>query len=125
MKAFISSIVAAGVATLASIPAAIAGPYFNSEINSGFLGSQYQASVIDNHIGYEGAVSDGLVSYYIQGGPALLVEDGSSTEVEMSGKAGGNITISPDKLDLYGEVSFLTGEDDPSYGTKLGLKFKF
>lgn len=125
MKAFISSIVAAGVATLASIPAAFAGPYFNSEINSGFLGSQYQASVIDNHIGYEGAVSDGLVSYYIQGGPALLVEDGSSTEVEMSGKAGGNITISPDKLDLYGEVSFLTGEDDASYGTKLGLKFKF
>lgn len=125
MKAFISSIVAAGVATFASIPAAFAGPYFNSEINSGFLGSRYQASVIDNHIGYEGAVSDGLVSYYIQGGPALLTQEGSSTEVEMSGKAGGNITISPDKLDLYGEVSFLTGEDDASYGTKLGLKFKF
>lgn len=125
MKAFISSIVAAGVASLASIPAAFAGPYFNSEVNSGFLGSSYQASIVDNHIGYEGAISDGLVSYYIQGGPALLIQDGSSTEVEVSGKAGGNVTLTPEKLDLYGEVSFLTGESDASYGTKLGLKFKF
>ena len=125
MKAFISSIVAAGVASLASIPAAFAGPYFNSEVNSGFVGSKYQASIVDNHIGYEGAISDGHVSYYIQGGPALLIQDGSSTEVEVSGKAGGNIEIAHDKLDLYGEVSFLTGEKDASYGTKLGLKFKF
>jgi len=28
-------------------------------------------------------------------------------------------------VDLYGELSFATGEDDVAYGAKLGTKVKF
>jgi hypothetical protein len=30
-----------------------------------------------------------------------------------------------EKVSLYGEVSFMTGDEDNSYGTKAGLKFNF
>ena len=123
MNAFIPTSFVAGLA-IAAIPAAHSGPFFNSEINSGFVGSDYTASVVENHIGWEGAIEDGHVSYYIQGGPALLLDDNSDTELEFSGKMGANVELVHDKLDLYGEVSVLSG-DEASYGTKVGLKYKF
>ena len=43
---------------------AIAGPYANVEANSGWSGTDYGGTVIDNHLGYEGD------NWYIQGGPA-------------------------------------------------------
>ena len=111
------SIIAAGF-LLGCAQGAIAGPYVNVEANSGFTGSEYGGTVIDNHVGYEGS------NWYIQGGPAIVSPDGGDSEVEFSGKVGGSAPLSED-LSLYGEVSFMTGDDSNSYGTKAGLKYTF
>lgn len=124
MNAIIPASFVAGLA-ITAIPAAHSGPYFNSEINSGFVGSDYTSSIVENHVGWEGSVDGGHVSYYLQGGPALLFGDGIDSELEFSGKAGGSVELAHDKLDLYGEVSVLSGDEDSSYGTKVGLKYKF
>ena len=112
------SIIIAGLLLGAAHGAAQAGPYVNVEANSGFTGSDYTGTVTDAHVGIEGG------GWYVQGGPALLSPDGGDTEVELSGKAGGSIDVT-DALSVYGEVSFITGDDDNSYGTKVGAKFSF
>jgi hypothetical protein len=57
-------------AALAAAPlfagAAMAGPYVNVEANSGWTGSNYGGTAIDNHVGYEGALGEDA-SYYVQG----------------------------------------------------------
>ena len=111
------SIIAAGF-LLGCAHGAIAGPYANIEANSGFVGSDYSGSATDVHVGYEGS------NWYVQGGPVLLAPDGGDGDVELSGKAGGSYSLS-EALSLYGEVSFQTGEDDNSYGTKVGAKYSF
>ena len=98
--------------------AAQAGPYVNVEANSGFVGSEYGGTVIDNHIGYEGE------NWYIQGGPAAVAPDGGDAELEFSGKVGATTALA-DNVSLYGELSFLTGDNDTSYGTKAGVKWTF
>jgi len=112
------SIIAAGILLGMAHGAAIAGPYVNVESNSATAGSNYIGSIIDNHIGYEGS------NWYIQGGPSILAPDGGDTSVELSGKAGGSVGLT-EKLNAYGEVSFITGDEDNSYGTKVGLKYNF
>jgi len=111
-------------ACLLSAPA-IAGPYANVESNSGFSGSDYQASVTDIHIGYEGSAGD-LGAYYVQAGPAIVSVDGEDSTTELSGKAGVGFNLT-EALNLYGEVSFVTvdGNDDNNYGTKVGVKYSF
>ena len=104
-------------ALIAAAPA-VAGPYVNIEANSGFTGSDYSGTVIDNHIGYEGS------NWYIQGGPSIVSPDGGESEVELSGKVGGSVPLS-EKLGAYGELSFITGNDDNGYGTKVGVKYTF
>ena len=54
----------------------------------------------------------------------MVLSDGAESELELSGKLGGTAALS-DRLDLYGEVSFLTGDYNTSYGTKAGLKYSF
>ena len=110
------SIIAAGILLTAGT-SAIAGPYANVEANSGFTGSDYQGTVTDVHVGYEGS------NWYVQGGPALIQMDGEDGDVELSGKAGGSYSLS-EALSLYGEVSFISGEDY-GYGTKVGAKYNF
>tara|TARA_R110002012_G_scaffold3171_1_gene14816 strand:- start:188 stop:532 length:345 start_codon:yes stop_codon:yes gene_type:complete len=105
-------------AVFAAAPAAFAGPYVNVEANSGYAGNDYTGSVIDNHVGYEGD------NWYIQAGPAIVLSDGAESEVELSGKIGGTAPLS-ERLALYGEVSFMTGDTNSSYGTKAGLKYSF
>ena len=105
-------------AALFAAAPALAGPYVNVEANSGFTGNDYSGSVIDNHVGFEGD------NWYIQGGPAVVLSDGAESELELSGKLGGTAALS-DRLDLYGEVSFMTGDYNTSYGTKAGLKYSF
>jgi len=97
---------------------AFAGTYVNIEANSGFTGSNYNGTVIDNHIGYEGS------NWYIQGGPSIVSPDGGEAEVELSGKVGGSVPLS-EKLGAYGELSFITGDNNNGYGTKVGVKYNF
>ena len=111
------SIIAAGF-LLGCAQGAIAGPYANIEANSGFVGSDLSGTTTDVHVGYEGA------NWYVQGGPALIQPDGEDGKTELSGKAGGSFNLN-EALSVYGEVSFVTGEDDNSYGTKVGAKFSF
>ena len=111
------SIIAAGF-LLGCAQGAIAGPYANIEANSGFVGSDYSGSATDVHVGYEGA------NLYVQGGPALLAPDGEDGDVQLSGKAGGSYSVN-EALSVYGEVSFITGDDDNGYGTKVGAKYNF
>ena len=112
------SIIVAGLLLGAAHGAAQAGPYVNVEANSGFTGSDYTGSVTDVHVGYEGA------NWYVQGGPALIAPDAGDGDVELSGKAGGSYPVS-DALSVYGEVSFITGDDDNGYGAKVGAKYNF
>jgi len=111
------------VASVFTAPA-IAGPYVNVEANSSYTGSDYSSTTTDAHVGWEGDI--GQLGYYIQGGPAFIQGDAVDGDTQFSGKFGGSVSAT-DKLDVYGEVSFLTaeGDTDNSYGTKLGVKYAF
>ena len=112
------SIIASGLLLGMAHGAAIAGPYVNVEANSGWNGTDYVGTSIDNHVGFEGS------NWYLQGGPTILTPDSGDSTVELSGKAGGSVALS-DNLGAYGEVSFITGEESNGYGTKVGVKFTF
>ena len=116
-------ILAVTAASLLSTPA-FAGVYLNTEVNNGYTGSDYDGRTVDLHVGYEGSASK--LDYYIQGGPALTaVADVDGTETEFSGKVGGTFNVS-DSLGIYGEFSGISnGDEDNSYGSKLGLKYSF
>ena len=119
MKSFIA------LGTLATVVAtpAIAGPYVNTEINSGWNGSDYQSSQTDLHVGYEGNAEQ--LGYYLQAGPAIVSVDGEDANTELSGKAGASFQAT-DALSVYGEISFVTTDsDENNYGTKAGLKWAF
>ena len=105
---------------LAGAPA-LAGPYANVENNAGFQ-DQFLGSVTDMHIGYEGG--DGTYGFYLQGGPSIISPNGGDVDVELSGKIGGSVQAT-ENFGVYGEVSFITTDSDPSIGTKLGAKWNF
>ena len=119
LKALIVSSAVVGSAVLAS--PAIAGPYANVEMNAGYQDG-YQGSTTDLHLGYEGG--EGPYAFYVQAGPALVSPAEGDGEVELSGKIGGSVQAT-DVFSVYGELSFITAEDDPSIGTKLGAKYNF
>tara|TARA_B100002019_G_C20855027_1_gene396502 strand:+ start:126 stop:500 length:375 start_codon:yes stop_codon:yes gene_type:complete len=121
------SVFAAAAAAVAFAPAAaLAGPYVNVETNAGWAGDDYVGATTDLHVGFEGNV--GEASYYLQGGPAIVAADGEETDTRFSGKVGAGIPVT-DALGVYGEISFLTAEDefidDLAVGGKLGLKYSF
>ena len=122
----IKSVFAATAALSMSAGAALAGPYVNVEANASWTGDDYTATTTDVHVGYEGALGDTGASYYVQAGPAIVAVDGVETETEFSGKAGIGLPVS-DAIGVYGEVSFLTAEDDDDFGVggKLGVKYNF
>lgn len=97
--------------------AAFAGPYANVEANSNWTGSDYEQTTTDAHVGYEGQ------NWFIQAGPTIIQPDGGESSVELGGKIGGDYPVA-DALSVYGEVSFLTG-DDNTYTTKVGAKYLF
>ena len=121
---FKTTIAAAAAAVAFAPAAALAGPYVNVEANAGWVGDDYTSTTTDIHVGYEGEV--GAASYYVQAGPAVVAVDGEETDTQFSGKAGLGLPIS-DALSAYGEVSFLTAEDEDDFGVggKLGLKYNF
>jgi hypothetical protein len=116
-SSIMKSLIIAGL-LLGTAGAAQAGPYANVEANSGYAGSDYQGTATDLHVGYEGS------NWYLQGGPTLVSIDGGDSTVELSGKAGASYSLS-EALSVYGEVSFITGEDTNGYGTKIGAKYLF
>ena len=121
---FKTTIAAAAAAVAFAPAAALAGPYVNVEANAGWVGDDYTSTTTDIHVGYEGEV--GAASYYVQAGPAVVAVDDEETDTQFSGKAGLGIPVS-DALSAYGEVSFLTAEDEDDFGLggKLGLKYNF
>ena len=109
------------VVAASAISPAFAGFYVNVENNGSYTGEDYNGSGTDLHLGYEG--SNGSASYYVQGGALLSNPDGAESETNFSGKVGGSV-IASKNIDVYGEFSIVT-DDTNSYGTKLGLKYKF
>jgi len=124
VKQMFKSVFAASAALFASAGAALAGPYVNVETNAGWVGDDYTAATTDLHVGFEGEV--GAAGYYVQAGPAIVAVDGQETDTQFSGKAGIGVPVS-DALGVYGEMSFLTAEDEDDFGLggKLGLKYNF
>ena len=118
---------AALTASAALATPASAGIYANVESNGARVGSVYTGSVTDVHVGFEKAAENGS-SFYIQGGPAVVAEQGEDSDWRLSGKVGGNFQAT-DNLGVYGEISLLTAEedsdDDTSWGTKIGVKYNF
>ena len=114
---------ALALAALTASAPAMAGVYVNVESNASYTGNDYTSRTTDLHVGYEGEA--GQLGYYIQGGPALVNGDGVDGTTAFSAKLGVSVAAS-EKLDVYGEVSFITDETaDTAYGTKIGAKFKF
>jgi len=122
---FKSAIALAAAAPLMAAPA-LAGPYVNVEANAGWTGDDYTSTTTDVHVGYEGAIGESGASFYVQAGPAIVAVDGEETDTQFSGKAGVGIPVS-DAVGIYGELSFLTAEDEDDFGVggKLGLKYNF
>ena len=100
---------------------AFAGTYVNVENNGNWEKDDFGGSATDFHIGYETQI--GAFNGFIQGGPMLDSPDNDDASTRLSGKFGGSIAAS-DNLDLYGEFSFVS-QDDNEYGTKLGAKYTF
>jgi len=109
------------VAAASAISPAFAGFYVNVENNGSYTGKDYNGSGTDLHLGYEGG--NGTASYYLQGGAFLSNPDGGDSSTNFSGKVGGSV-IASKNIDVYGEFSIVT-DDTNSYGTKVGLKYKF
>ena len=107
---------------------ALAGDFYtNVEFNGSNTGSNFTGSTTDIHLGYEGDLGTSNLGYYVQGGPAFINEDdGDDSDTQFSGKAGINIAATS-KFDLYGELALQTndGDDDNTYSSKLGAKYKF
>ena len=101
--------------------AALAGPYVNVENNASYQDG-YLGSTTDIHVGFEG--SSDVYGYYVQAGPAIVAPDGDEAEMEISGKIGGSVQAT-DSFGVYGEVSFITDDIEPIFGTKIGLKYAF
>ena len=124
MKAIIA---AAAAAPLMATPA-FAGPYVNIESNSGFTGTDYDSTLLETHLGVEGALGENA-GWYVQAGPAIVMPDNGDTTTELSGKVGIGVDVT-ESLNVYGEVAAITTEainfdEDLNVGVKLGVKYTF
>ncbi len=117
---------AALTASTALATPATAGVFVNVEANSSRTGSDFESTVTDLHVGYEGGGE--RFGYYIQGGPAIVAADGVDSDNRLSGKVGGSFQAT-EQLGVYGELSVLTADSDTtnnnSWGTKIGAKYNF
>ena len=114
------------VLTLAAVSAltspVFTGFYGNAEFNQTNNGSEWGGNGIDLHVGYEGIVGE-KASFYLQGGPYVSNPSVGKAKTNFSGKLGGGYDIT-EKLNGYGEFSLVTDTTN-TYGTKVGLKYKF
>ena len=122
-NSMIKSFIAASAATIALAGSAVAGPYINAERNDGFVGSDHGGAINEVHVGIEGELTP-TITGYAQAGPAYIQPSTGSGEIEFSGKAGASVALG-ERTSAYGEVSFVTGDDDNGYGIKTGIKHNF
>ena len=122
-NSMIKGFIAASAATIALAGSAVAGPYINAERNDGFVGSDHGGAINEVHVGIEGELTP-TITGYAQAGPAYIQPSTGSGEIEFSGKAGASVALG-EKTSAYGEVSFVTGDSDNSYGIKTGIKHNF
>jgi hypothetical protein len=117
---------AALTASAALATPATAGVFVNVEANSSRTGSNFESTVTDLHVGYEGGGEQ--FGYYVQGGPAIVAVDGVDSDNRLSGKLGGSFQAT-EAFGVYGEISVLTADNDTnndnSWGTKIGAKYSF
>ena len=120
------TILLSSLAVFAAAPA-FAGPYVNVEANSKVNGGDYDSTLIETHVGFEGNLGD-KTKWYIQGGPATQLNDASDTESKVSGKVGAKVALT-EKLGAYGEVKVISEDSweipDSNVGIKTGFKYKF
>ena len=106
---------------------AIAGPYGNIESNSGFSGGDYNSTLLEAHLGYEGEIGKDS-SWYVQGGPAFGFIPDQEDENYLSGKVGASWDMT-ERLSAYGEVSAITADEldfeDLGVGVKAGVTYRF
>jgi len=107
---------------------AVAGPYVNIENNAGSTGVKFDKSVIETHAGYEGSLGESS-SWYVQGGPALVMPNGEALSTELSGKVGVQTQVS-EKLSAYAELSAMTSGgidlgEAVSTNVKTGVTYRF
>ena len=120
MKSFI--VAAAAAAPFLAAPA-FAGPYVNIETESGFAGSDYAGTVTEFVAGYEGTAGENA-GWYVEVGPAIVSPDGQESETELFAEAGVAVDLT-ENIEIYGEVSLLTDDNDNLYGTKAGVTYRF
>ena len=102
---------------------AIAGPYVNTEVESDFAGNDYEGSSIETRVGYEGEINE-RTEWFVELGPTVFFEDGvSGEEVELGVEVGAEFAVT-DKLGVYGEVEFFTGEEVQT-STTVGARYTF
>ena len=122
------SIIAAGVIVGSLSAPAFAGPYANVENNASWIGSEFEMGVTEVHAGYEIEAGED-VAIYVQAGPAFISIEDEDLETEISGYIGITADVS-DSFELYGEVGFLTADqefdtDTLSVSTEVGATYRF
>jgi len=117
-----SFVISAAATAVALAPAsALAGPYLNPEFNGTTVGDNYLGGSLNLDVGYEGG--EGAYSYFIQGGPVVLMPNGVENEIEFAAKFGGSVQVA-ETVGVYGELSGVSG-DEFAWGSKVGLKYGF
>ena len=120
-------IFALSAASILAAAPAVAGPYVNVEANSGFAAGDYEGTLVEKHVGYTDALGESA-SWFVQAGPALELGDGVSEEYKVSGKVGASVSLT-ERVDAYGEVSFVSGDDwdisESNVGVKTGFTYSF
>jgi hypothetical protein len=119
IKLLIASGVAASAVALGS--PARSEIYINPEYNGATYGNEALGGTLTTDVGYR--TSDGTYTFYIQGGPAIVMPSGADQELEIAGKFGGSVKVN-DKVSVYGELSGITG-DELTVGSKVGLDWAF
>ena len=85
----------------------------NSRIHHG-------GAINEVHVGVEGMTP----TVWLRPGGSACAPSVGSGEIEFSGKAGASVALG-ESTSAYGEVSFVTGDDDNGYGIKTGIKHNF
>ena len=120
MKSLISGMI---VVVIGLFDSALAGPYFNPEYNGENYGNEFTGGIFNLDFGYE---DDGdRFSWFVQGGPAIVISEDAGKELEFAAKFGGFFDLDSDgNHSIYGELGGITG-DEFGLSSKLGAKFGF